>query len=78
MTPAGRDALARADETRAAAIAHLMRDFPPEQAEHLALGLQRLVGELERSLESGIRRATGLDSTFTATNPARPVAASTL
>jgi DNA-binding MarR family transcriptional regulator len=78
MTPAGREALARADDARSAAIAHLMREFPPEQAEHLALGLQRLVGELERSLESGVRRATGLDPAFNSAVSARTTGVSPL
>jgi len=71
MTTAGHEALTRADEARSAAIAHLMREYPTEQAEHLAHGLRRLVGDLERSLESGVRRATGLDPAFTSPGPVR-------
>lgn len=78
MTDAGREALARADEARSAAIAHLMREFPPEQAEQLVRGLQRLVGELERSFETGARRAAGLDPAFTSGKPARAPCSSIL
>jgi uncharacterized MAPEG superfamily protein len=76
ITPLGLAALSRADRTRAATVVRLMREFSLEEAVQLADGLQHLVGDLERSLEAGARRASGLDRALPARHLARPPDAS--
>ncbi|MSR56494.1 MAG: MarR family transcriptional regulator [Planctomycetaceae bacterium] len=65
LAPAGLDALSQAELARSAAISKLMKQFAPSEALQLAGGLQRLVGDLERSLEVSARRASGFDPAFT-------------
>lgn len=65
LAPAGLDALSQAERARATATTKLMRHFDPAEAMGLADGLQRLVGDLEHTLEVATRRATGVDPAFT-------------
>jgi DNA-binding MarR family transcriptional regulator len=71
MTPAGLEALMQANRARAATVVRLLRFFSTREAEHLAEGLQRLVGDLENAPEVCARRACGVDPASALSRPTR-------